>query len=50
MSPKTALSKLEEMLGAGSAQRGGKRHTVVLVDEMDLLITKNQQVRGPAEL
>ena len=47
MSPATAATSLEEMFSSGGGGgRGGtsKRVTVLLVDEMDLLVTKKQSV------
>ena len=57
VSPAAAVDALEQMFtpcsGGGDGKAGGegaRRVTVVLVDEMDLLITKKQQARlpGPA--
>lgn len=45
--PATAAASLEELFssGAGGGRAGtGKRVTVLLVDEMDLLVTKKQTV------
>ena len=53
LSPGTALTHLEELFGGGgggggqAARRRGV--TVVLIDEMDLLMTRNQQVRCPQQ-
>jgi len=53
-SPPAALAALEAMFGgggaAGSARGGGAapRVTVLLVDEMDLLVTRKQSVRARA--
>ena len=51
LSPGTALTHLEELFGGGGgggqmARRRGV--TVVLIDEMDLLMTRNQQVSATA--
>lgn len=44
-SPASAAEHLEAMYsGGGSGGGGSSRVTVLLVDEMDLLITKKQQV------
>ena len=51
--PATAAASLEEIFsGGGGGGRGGtsKRVTVLLVDEMDLLVTKKQTVRVPCSL
>ncbi|KAK9836005.1 hypothetical protein WJX81_005277 [Elliptochloris bilobata] len=45
--PKAALAALEALFGgagAGGARGGGGRVTVLLVDEMDLLVTRQQSV------
>lgn len=42
-SPAAAAEHLEKMFSEG-AKHEGRRVTVLLVDEMDLLITKKQQV------
>lgn len=44
-SPATAAEQLEALFSGGVRGAGPKRVTVVLVDEMDLLITKKQQAR-----
>jgi hypothetical protein len=47
-SPATAAEQLEAMYSGGAhGSSAPKRVTVVLVDEMDLLITKKQQARLP---
>ena len=48
-SPATAAEQLEAMFSGGVCGASApKRVTVVLVDEMDLLITKKQQASNPA--
>jgi len=54
-SPPAALAALEAMFGGGGAAGGarggggaGPRVTVLLVDEMDLLVTRKQSVRARA--
>ncbi|KAK9830101.1 hypothetical protein WJX72_009780 [[Myrmecia] bisecta] len=44
LSPGSAVSALEEMFSTGARSGPGKQVTVVLVDEMDLLVTKKQTV------
>lgn len=46
-SPATAAEQLEALFSGGVCGAAPKRVTVVLVDEMDLLITKKQQARIP---
>ena len=52
MGPRTAADALEQMFGGGGhgkrAHAAPRRPTVVLVDEMDLLINKAQVGRQPA--
>ena len=49
LSPGTALTHLEELFGGGGGQAVRRRGvTVVLLDEMDLLMTRNQQVIASA--
>lgn len=48
-SPAAALAALEALFGSGAGSSGGKhggsgRVTVLLVDEMDLLVTRKQSV------
>jgi hypothetical protein len=43
--PQTAANALEEMFSGGGGGKGGsarRRPTIVLVDEMDLLVNKSQ--------
>lgn len=42
--PTTAAALLEEMFSSGGRAGTSKRVTVLLVDEMDLLVTKKQTV------
>ena len=49
MGPKSAVAALEELfLGAGASRDGRAREgiTLVLIDEMDLLLTRKQKVCG----
>lgn len=45
VSPANAEQLLDDMFTGGGSQRRGAAPTVLLVDEMDLLLTKNQRVR-----
>jgi len=45
LSPGVALSHLEELFNGQEGAVRKRGVTVVLVDEVDLLVTRNQQVR-----
>ena len=44
-SPASAEQLLDDMFGGGGSRQGGAAPTLLLVDEMDLLLTRNQRVR-----